>query len=107
MNRENTKKAAEVMLAFVAGEEIEFRRCDSLTWYLDTDPTWDWDAYDYRVKPKAPPTYFAVDYSLPARRSAAQIGPLHDCLESAKTAQMACVADGFPARVIELQEVVR
>jgi len=44
MNREETKKAIEVMQAFVAGEEIQY-------WH---DPYWDFKLEKYRAKPKPP-----------------------------------------------------
>lgn len=44
----NTKEKIEVMQAFVDGKEIEYR--DSDIWLPTTDPIWDWDTCDYRIK---------------------------------------------------------
>lgn len=49
MTREDTKKAIEVMQAWVDGAEIEF--FDS-KWLAIADPVWNWDKGPYRVKPK-------------------------------------------------------
>jgi len=51
MNSEQVlaKKRAEVMIAFSEGKEIEFMdRANK--WHKNTDPSWDWDSWDYRVK---------------------------------------------------------
>ena len=50
------KEKIEVMQAFERGEEIEYRYKieDQDIWgYTDpTQPSWDWDSYDYRIKTK-------------------------------------------------------
>lgn len=109
MNKEDTKKAAEVMLAFAAGEEVE---CFSSTtpnagWFTTSAPLWDWNGFNYRVKPKALPIYYAVDYSLPERRTAAFVGMLHDTPEAAEASAKGNNAVTYLGRVIALQEVTR
>lgn len=54
MNKEETKKAAEVMLAWAEGKTIEVstKGCNNWT-CLVLDPLWDWDGGDYRIKPEA------------------------------------------------------
>ena len=56
MNREDTKKAIEVMQAYVDGTEIENISADSgRTNYWNTGyPRWQWDgdSTTYRIKPK-------------------------------------------------------
>ena len=61
MNIEETKKAIEVMQAFVDGKDIQYRPIDASDWrvYRHTNPparichvTWSWSDYDYRVKPE-------------------------------------------------------
>ena len=43
----------EVMEAFKRGEEIEFRlRLTLGSWGKETAPIWNWDEFDYRIKPK-------------------------------------------------------
>lgn len=59
MNREETKKAIEVMQAYVDGKEIE-------AWergvFSDTsNPAWGWDVFDYRIKPE-PLTLWVNEY---------------------------------------------
>ncbi len=49
MNREQTKAAAEVMLHYANGGEVEYRRNESREWG-DTNPIWDWSGGDYRIK---------------------------------------------------------
>jgi hypothetical protein len=51
MNIEQTKEAIKVMQAFVDGKEVEC--CDSVFEGLHTtnNPSWDWVACIYRIKP--------------------------------------------------------
>lgn len=56
MNREEARKAAEVMIAYADGEEIEFSGNDK-DWELciltyDVYPNFDWHMFKYRIKPK-------------------------------------------------------
>lgn len=51
MTREEARKAAEVMLAYANGEEIEVV-CKDGTGIPNEDPTFNWFAAAYRVKPK-------------------------------------------------------
>ncbi len=60
MNIEQTKEAIRVMQAFVDGYEIQQRikKCDSRSvlkpdWCDTDEPCWDFDSYDYRIKPTA------------------------------------------------------
>lgn len=60
MTREQTKEAIRIMDAYVDGYEIQHRikKCDSRSVlkpdWCDTDsPWWDFDSYDYRIKPTA------------------------------------------------------
>lgn len=52
MTREEAHKAAEVMMAYADGKEIEVhnKSCDNEGWYEFTCPNFDWYGYDYRVK---------------------------------------------------------
>lgn len=56
MNKEQAKKAASVMLAWADGKTIECKRKDGESWStFDTGTmslAWDWDEFDYRVKPE-------------------------------------------------------
>lgn len=52
MTREEARKAAEVMLAYANGEEIE---CHDGTSISNENPTFNWFVAEYRVKPK--PTF--------------------------------------------------
>lgn len=51
MTREEARKAAEVMLAYANGEEIEIV-CQDGTGISNENPTFNWFAAAYRVKPK-------------------------------------------------------
>lgn len=55
MTREEARKAAEVMLAYADGKEVEAksRKCD--TWVNATAPIFNWDDVEYRIKKE--PTY--------------------------------------------------
>lgn len=54
MTRKEARKAAEVMLAYANGEEIEIAYSNS-SYQTVTSPEFDWGKVEYRVKPK--PTY--------------------------------------------------
>lgn len=51
MNREEARKAAEVMLAHADGKEIECRILDG-GWVTKTHQSFNWQEYEYRVKPE-------------------------------------------------------
>jgi hypothetical protein len=63
MNRDETRKAAEVMLAYADGELVEQARAyegmSAREWHLHREMTWDWSRYEYRIKPK--PREFYID----------------------------------------------
>ena len=51
MNREEAKKAAEVMLAYADGKTIECFVDNSIGWVEGSEsPKFNWDDFDYRVK---------------------------------------------------------
>ena len=52
MNREETKKAIEVMQAYVDGKTIQVYDDDHLTWIDSIGPAWNWNFGSYRVKPE-------------------------------------------------------
>ena len=54
MTREETKKAIEVMQAYVDGKKIECRwkAEEKDEWRGSEDPLWLWDTRDYRIKPQ-------------------------------------------------------
>lgn len=73
MTREETRKAAEVMLAFANGETIE-RYEDSIGEWVEVGNScaFKWDIRDYRVKPKEkfdPKTLKAFDKVLVKSRA--------------------------------------
>ena len=59
--RAQTMTMIEVMQAYVEGKEVEYAR-----WYTDdkrettTNPPWNWEGYNYRVKP-TPREWWLVD----------------------------------------------
>lgn len=51
-NTEETRRQANVMLAFANGKRIQIKSKDSLwTDVSDDSPSWNWDLYDYRIAP--------------------------------------------------------
>ena len=53
MNSEETKKAAEVMLAWTEGKTIEVAKKGDDGWVsLVLEPRWNWQDSDYRIKPE-------------------------------------------------------
>ena len=55
MTREQARKAAEIMLAYADGKEIEFFVKGGRKWRRANEPTFDWCNTNYRIKPS--PTY--------------------------------------------------
>lgn len=55
MTREEAKKAAEVMMAYAEGKEIEFACTGEDYWGTNDYPIFDWEDFDYRIKKE--PTY--------------------------------------------------
>ena len=45
------KEMTDIMLAFDRGEQIEFRYRE-IEWRDTNKPIWDWNHFDYRIKPK-------------------------------------------------------
>lgn len=53
MNRDESKDAANVMLAYASGKPIQIRPLHSAKWEnVYTSPDWDWQRYEYRVRPE-------------------------------------------------------
>lgn len=52
MNIEETKKAIEVMQAFVDGKPCEWKFERRGPWDRVRRPTWNWCENDYRIKPE-------------------------------------------------------
>lgn len=55
MTREKARKAAEVMLAYADGKEIEFCNNHGGVWEKVVIPGFDWEMVDYRIQQE--PTY--------------------------------------------------
>ena len=56
MTREEVKKAAEVMIAFAEGAEIQYSHKGQnnwMNWINESSPSFDWQAFDYRIKPES------------------------------------------------------
>lgn len=52
MTRENTAECNKVMQAYVEGKTIQYTNAEMEDWIDIESPDWDWDSYDYRVKPE-------------------------------------------------------
>ena len=52
MNRNEARKAAEVMLAYADGKEIEYKNGALKDWSITSVPTFNWGSNDYRIKPE-------------------------------------------------------
>ena len=53
MNRNEARKAAEVMLAYADGKEIEYKNGALKDWSITSVPTFNWGSNDYRIKPQS------------------------------------------------------
>lgn len=51
MNREETKRATEVMLHYANGGEVQYRKYCESSWSDTPDPRWNWDILEYSIKP--------------------------------------------------------
>ncbi len=49
-----TKQKIEVMQAFVDGKPIQYKGNDKWSTWKDmpVEPTWDWNYFDFRIKPE-------------------------------------------------------
>lgn len=59
-----TAEKIAVMQAHEAGKTIEFRESSAMVarpWHVALTPVWNWDEYDYRVKPE-PLTLWVNEY---------------------------------------------
>lgn len=54
-HKESAKLRAAVMLAYADGKEIEWRDIRKGAWQDAPNPTWNWDKFEYRVKPEEDP----------------------------------------------------
>ena len=58
MTKEQSREAGSVMIGWANGKTIQWRRRDQNEWF-DVEPactatilSWDWDEFEYRVKPE-------------------------------------------------------
>lgn len=58
MTREEARKAAEVMIAYADGKDIEFKLYEKRDWYRLDYPGFNWCEVDYRIKKE--PTYHSL-----------------------------------------------
>lgn len=59
MTRENTAECNKVMQAYVEGKPIQYADAEMEDWIDIESPDWNWDNYDYRVKPEPKYRHFA------------------------------------------------
>jgi hypothetical protein len=54
VNKEQTLEAIKVMQAWADGEKIEalWRHCLTEGWRSDPEPSWNFQVYEYRIKPE-------------------------------------------------------
>ena len=58
-----TKEHIEVMQAFLDGKEIEYRLftpTNSMLWRISQTPMWNFDKYEYRIKPSEPEYIYPI-----------------------------------------------
>ena len=58
-----TKEHLEVMQAFIDGKEIEYRLftpTNSMIWRISQTPMWNFDKYEYRIKPSEPEYVYPI-----------------------------------------------
>lgn len=59
----NTIDKIKVMQAFVDGSLVQKEHGSDGNWRGDSDPSWSWFSYNYRIKPETLEE-FACDYSI-------------------------------------------
>lgn len=52
MNRDEAKHVVTVMQAWLDGATIENRRRGCEGEWIAAEPVWDWDLFEYRIKPE-------------------------------------------------------
>ena len=52
MTREEVADCIKVMQAYVEGKQIQYVDSETEDWTNIESPTWNWDIYDYRIKPR-------------------------------------------------------
>ena len=54
MTKDQTKAAAEVMLAWVEGKPVQYRALGNTVWHdiYTTESSWAWHLFEYRIKPE-------------------------------------------------------
>ena len=52
MTREEARRAAEVMLAYAEGKQIDWSEKRADYWIKVVHPTFNWERNDYRIKPE-------------------------------------------------------
>ena len=62
----NTKEKIEVMQAWDAGEPLQVKDYNDewLDFPTDSEPTWNWDNCDYRIKSKPQVVWIAPQYDV-------------------------------------------
>lgn len=51
MTKEETAECIKVMQAYVEGKQIQYADAETEDWIDIESSEWDWDNYDYRIKP--------------------------------------------------------
>jgi len=66
--RAESKRQAEIMLAYAEGAELEcFHKQETKGKWRKTDaPSWQWSVYDYRIKPETPKQVMIRHYLISA-----------------------------------------
>lgn len=53
VDKQKAKTIIEVLNAYLEGKQIQYRHADGRSGWLNVyDPSWNWDMFNYRVKPE-------------------------------------------------------
>lgn len=52
MTREDARKAAEIMMAYANGKDLQVSEKGKVDWSLVSSPSFNWWAFEYRVAPE-------------------------------------------------------
>ena len=118
MNRRNTtmdlKEKIAVMQHFEQGGSVQCCRAVAIygnTWQDTTCPSWDWDNWIYRIKPKEPRSFWLVEWTTPTQPKPIRVRVCHNLDQARETLNRCEKRHALcPAyriyRIVELREVL-
>lgn len=92
-NREIWHERAQIIEAFASGKDIEYTNKDLKTWYPTTEPCFDFNKYEYRVRPEYRPYANLQEFCEAVAEKGSCIEVTDDCLGTCRLLRIANVND--------------